>query len=156
MTWKCQGMPNGSLPFEVNQLVAASVSTGKFILGLPGNQLQLWVSEKDPLKLDSSPIPYSLNLSLVVHRLWWEQRERGRENLPSFFPHHSLHPPCALRRGLGTIQPLIACVQMPYPPPLRKNQGERLSFRFFSEGPGGGRLYTCYTITIWYNVLVVE
>ena len=63
-------MPNGSLSFEVNQLAAASVSTEKFNLGLPGNQLQLWVSEENPLKLDSSPIHYSLNLSLVVHRLW--------------------------------------------------------------------------------------
>ena len=70
MTWKCQRMPNGNLSFEVNQLAAASVSTEKFNLGLPGNQVQLWVSEEDLLKLDSSAIHYSLNRSLVVHRLW--------------------------------------------------------------------------------------
>ena len=131
MTWKCQRMPNSSLPFEVNQLAAASVSTEKFNLGLPWNPLQLWVSEEDPLKLDSSPIHYSLNLYLAVHRLWWERRERlGERILLPFFPITPFSRHARYDEDSGQFSHLQT------PPPLTKNRGERLSSRFFSDGGG--------------------
>lgn len=158
MTWKCQRLPNGRLSFEVNQLAAASVSTEKFNLGLPGNQLQLWVSEEDPLKLDSSPVHYSLNLSLVVHRLWWEQRERAKERESSFLFSPSL--PASTRRvtkrtgddSATWLHNNSLCTDPP--PPLRKKSGRETLFPIFFWG--AGCLYRGYTITILYNVFVVD
>ena len=97
-----------------------------------------------PNSLLTKPLPSGAQVMMGT------KRALGRENPPSFFPLHSLLRPCALRRGLGTIQPLTDA-----PLPSQKI-GERDSlpdlFLMGAGGGGGGHLYTGYTITISYNV----
>lgn len=96
-----------------------------------------------PNSLLTKPLPGGAQVVMET------ERALGRENPPSFFSHHSLFPPCALRRGLGTIQPLTD------PPSPHKKSGREILFPIFfwwAGGGGGGHLYTGYTITIVYNV----
>lgn len=158
MTWKCQRMPNGSLSIEVNQLAAASVSTEKFNLGLPGKKKTPAVSVRGgptqarlvPNSL--LPKPLANGAQVVIGK----KRAREREFSFLFPPSLPLLPPCVLRRGLGTIQPLgytiIACVQMPSPHSPQKKSLFPIFFWWVGGGGGGGDLYTGYTITIVYNV----
>ena len=81
------------------------------------------------------------------------KRALGRENPPSFFSHHSLFPPCALRRGLGTIQPLTD------PPSPHKKSGRETLFPIFFWWGGGGDICTqatqlqyYITCSLWNNV----